>query len=118
MKPLYTIQELAHTLRLQPGTLRNKLSRGDDLPKSVVVGRRRLFPEQAVEAWLEAQEAHQAAAPSSGNQVVMDEAPKPVGRPRGPSAARVRVRDSGRPRARGTSHLGHSAAQIALFGKG
>ena len=45
MRPLYTIQELAHTLRLQPGTVRNKLSRGEDLPRSVRVGRRRLFPE-------------------------------------------------------------------------
>ena len=32
MRPLYTIQELAHTLRLQPGTVRNKLCRGEDLP--------------------------------------------------------------------------------------
>lgn len=43
MRPLYTIQELAHALRLQPGTVRNKLSRREDLPRSVVVGRRRLF---------------------------------------------------------------------------
>lgn len=117
MKPLYTIQELAQTLRLQPGTVRNKLSRGDDLPKSVVVGRRRLFPEQAVEAWLEAQEAHEAAATSSGTQTVVDEAPKPVGRPRGSSTARVRGGDSRRPKARSTSRLGHSSVQIGLFGK-
>lgn len=116
MKPLYTIQELAHTLRLQPGTVRNKLSRGDDLPKSVVVGRRRLFPEQAVEAWLEAQEAQQATA-LTGNQGVVEETPKPVGRPRGSSATRLPVRESRGPKARSTAHLGHSSAQIALFGK-
>lgn len=112
MKPLYTIQELAHTLRLQPGTVRNKLSRGEDLPKSVVVGRRRLFPEQAVEAWLEAQEAHQTAAP-----VLVEEAPKPVGRPRGPSSARALVPGSRRRKTRSTAHRGGSPAQIGLFGK-
>ena len=36
MRPLYTIQELAHALRLQPGTVRNKLSRGEDMPRSVL----------------------------------------------------------------------------------
>jgi excisionase family DNA binding protein len=71
MRPLYTIQELAHTLRLQPGTVRNKLSRGEDLPRSVVVGRRRLFPEEAVEAWLQAQEARQAV-PSPGKQAAVE----------------------------------------------
>ena len=64
MRPLYTIQELAHALRLQPGTVRNKLSRGEDMPRSVLVGRRRLFPEDAVEAWLQAQEARQTPLPT------------------------------------------------------
>ena len=115
MRPLYTIQELAHTLRLQPGTLRNKLSRGENLPRSVVVGRRRLFPEGAVEAWLQAQEARQAV-PSPGNQAAAD-APKPTGRPRGPSSARAPVRGSWRRKTRSTAHHSHSPAQIALFGK-
>jgi excisionase family DNA binding protein len=115
MRPLYTIQELAHALRLQPGTVRNKLSRGDDLPRSVVVGRRRLFPEDAVEAWLQAQEARQAV-PSPGDQAAA-EVPKPIGRPRGPSSARAPVRGSRRRKTRSTAHRGHSPAQIALFGK-
>lgn len=115
MRPLYTIQELAHALRLQPGTVRNKLSRGEDLPRSVVVGRRRLFPEDAVEAWLEAQEARQAA-PSPGNPAPAD-APKPIGRPRGPSSARAPVPGSRRRKTRSTAHRGPSPAQIALFGK-
>src|SRR6516162_2358601 len=38
MRPLYTIQELANTLRLQPETVRNKLSRGEDLPRNVELG--------------------------------------------------------------------------------
>ena len=80
MRPLYTIQELAHTLRLQPGTVRNKLSRGEDMPRSVLVGRRRLFPEDAVEAWLRDQEARQTIPP--GEAQATDDPPKPVGRPR------------------------------------
>jgi len=115
MKQLYTIQELAHTLRLQPGTVRNKLSRGEDLPRSVVVGRRRLFPEDAMEAWLQAQEARQAF-PSTDDQASAD-APKPIGRPRRPSTARVSVRVGRHRKTRGIARRGHSPAQIGLFGK-
>jgi len=115
MRPLYTIQELAHTLRLQPGTVRNKLSRGEDMPRSVVGGRRRLFPEDAVEAWLQAQEGREAV-PSAGNQAPA-EAPNPIGRPRAPSSARAPVREFQLRKSRRTAHRGHSPAQIALFGK-
>jgi excisionase family DNA binding protein len=115
MRPLYTIQELANTLRLQPGTVRNKLSRGEDLPRSVRVGRRRLFPEDAVEAWLQAQEARHEAALSPDNQAAAG--PKPVGRPRRPSAVAAPTRGSRRRKSRNTAHRGHSPAQIALFGK-
>ena len=115
MRPLYTIQELAQTLRLQPGTVRNKLCRGEDLPRSVVIGRRRLFPEDAVKDWLQAQEARQAV-PSAGNEATAD-ASKSMGRPHRPSSARVPVRGSGRRKTRSTAHRGHSPTQIALFGK-
>lgn len=54
MKPLYTIQELADALRLEPTTIRNKLSRGEDMPPSVRIGRRRLFPQDELESWLRA----------------------------------------------------------------
>ena len=54
MKPLYTIQELADALRLEPATIRNKLSRGEDMPPSVRIGRRRLFPQDELESWLRA----------------------------------------------------------------
>lgn len=115
MKPLYTIQELAHTLHLQPGTVRNKLSRGDDLPRSIVVGRRRLFPEDAVEAWLVAQEVHQAIP--SPDAMAPADAPKPIGRPRPPLKAQEPVRGAARRKTRSATHRGHSTAQIALFGK-
>src|SRR5262245_38774092 len=116
MRPLYTVQELANTLRLQPGTVRNKLSRGEDLPRSVRVGRRRLFPEDAVEAWMQAQEALQEAPPSPDNQVTAF-GPKPVGRPRRPSPTSVCGRGSRHRKTRSAKHRGHSPAQIALFGK-
>ena len=115
MRPLYTIQELAHTLHLQPGTVRNKLSRGDDLPRSIVVGRRRLFPEDAVEAWLVAQEVRQAIP--TPDATAPADAPKPVGRPRRPSKARAPVRESARRKTRNTGRRSHSPAQIGLFGK-
>lgn len=115
MRPLYTIRELAHTLRLQPGTVRNKLSRGEDMPRSVLVGRRRLFPEDAVEAWLRAQEARQAI-PSGEVQATADP-PKTVGRPRRPSNVSVPNRGSRRRKTRNSMHRNHSPAQIALFGK-
>jgi excisionase family DNA binding protein len=115
MRPLYTVQELANTLRLQPGTVRNKLSRGEDLPRSVRVGRRRLFPEDAVEAWLQAQEARHQADPSPDNQAAAG--PKPVGRPRRPSAVPAPARGSRHRKTHGAKHRSHSPAQIALFAR-
>src|SRR5215469_18524836 len=103
MRPLYTVQELADTLRLQPGTVRNKLSRGENLPRSVRVGRRRLFPEDAVEAWLQAQEARDEAAPSPESQAAAG-GPKPIGRPRSPSAVPGPARGSRRRKTRNTAH--------------
>ena len=114
MRPLYTIQELAHTLRLQPGTVRNKLSRGEDMPRSVLDGRRRLIPEDAVEAWLQAQEARQTI-PTAEVQATADP-PKPVGRPRHPANASAPKRGSRHRKTRSTKHRNHSPAQIALFG--
>jgi excisionase family DNA binding protein len=114
MRPLYTIQELANTLRLQPGTVRNKLSRGEDMPRSVLVGRRRLFPEDAVEAWLRAQEARQTI-PTDEVQATADP-PKPVGRPRHPSASAPK-RGFRRREPLNSKSRSHSPAQIALFGR-
>jgi len=116
MRSLYTIEELANALRLQPGTVRNKLSRGEDLPRSVRVGRRRLFPEDAVEAWLQAQEAPVEAAPAPEDQAAA-EGPKPIGRPRRLSAVPAPDRGSRRRKIRNTSRRSHSPAQIGLFGK-
>lgn len=115
MKPLYTIRELAHTLHLQPGTVRNKLSRGDDLPTSIVIGRRRLFPEDAVEAWLLGQEARQAG--SSPESPAPTDARKPVGGPRRHSKPQALVRDSARRKTRSATRRGCAPAQIGLFGR-
>src|SRR5579864_3427897 len=110
MRPLYTIQELAQTLRLQPGTVRNKLSRGEDLPRSVLVGRRRLFPEDAVEAWLQAQEARQTF-PSDEVQATAD-SPRPRGRPRHRSKASAPNRASRHGKTRNSNRRHASPAQI------
>jgi len=115
MRPLYTIQELAHALRLQPGTVRNKLSRGEDMPRSVLVGRRRLFPEDAVEAWLQAQEVRQTIPPDEVQ--ARADPPKPVGRPRRPSSASAPNLGSRRRELRKSRRHNHSPAQIALFGR-
>lgn len=56
MTRLITINELALALRLSPGTIRNKLACGSDLPPSIRVGRRRLFAQEQIDAWLKARE--------------------------------------------------------------
>jgi len=51
-KDFYTVGEIAELLRVQPGTVRNRLSRGDGcLPPSTLIGRRRLFPLGEYETW-------------------------------------------------------------------
>ena len=53
-KEFYTVEEIAELLRIRPGTVRNPLShRRRDLPPSVVIGRRRLFPLTDYRAWIQ-----------------------------------------------------------------
>ena len=75
MTLFYTVEEVAVALRVSPGTIRNKLSRGRgaDLPPSVRLGRRRLFPQERFHAWLRAHEVS-GAMPS-------EESGKPIPRP-------------------------------------
>jgi len=49
---LLTVNELADILHMDVGTIRNRLSRGEPMPPSVKVGRRRLFPTSELEKWL------------------------------------------------------------------
>ncbi len=52
MKDFYTVPEIAELLRVRSGTVRNRLGRKDrSLPPSILIGRRRLFPVAAYEAW-------------------------------------------------------------------
>jgi hypothetical protein len=52
-KAFYTVEEIAELLRIRPGTVRNRLSRRDcDMPPSIVIGRRRLFPLAGYEVWI------------------------------------------------------------------
>jgi len=47
-----TIEEMSERLHISPGTARNRLSRGEPMPPSVKIGRRRLFPSVELERWL------------------------------------------------------------------
>ena len=52
-KEFYTVEEIADLLRIRPGTVRNRLScRRRDVPPSIVIGRRRLFPLGDYEVWI------------------------------------------------------------------
>jgi len=55
---LLTAEELAQLLRTSPAQIYNILSRDDEgieLPKSIRVGRRRLWPESEIKEWISAQ---------------------------------------------------------------
>ena len=116
MRALYTVQELADALRLQPGTVRNKLWRGEDLPRSVRVKRRRLFSEEEVERWLQEQFASGATAAR------IEEGPerclKGPDRPRRPPATPTMLPTRGRPRRRTGAHQKQLAQQFGLFTEG
>lgn len=47
-----TIEEVSKRLHINVGTARNRLSRGDPMPPSCKIGRRRLFPSKELEKWL------------------------------------------------------------------
>lgn len=47
-----TIEEMSERIHISPGTARNRLSRGEPMPPSVKIGRRRLFPLGELEKWL------------------------------------------------------------------
>ena len=55
---LYTTEEVANILRTSAAQIHNILSRGyegTELPKSIRVGRRRLWPESEIKSWISAQ---------------------------------------------------------------
>ena len=47
-----TIEEVSKRLHIEVGTARNRLSRGDPMPPSCKIGRRRLFPSDELEKWI------------------------------------------------------------------
>ena len=52
-REFYTVEEIAELLRVRPGTVRNRISqRTRDVPPSIVIGRRRLFPLSDYEMWI------------------------------------------------------------------
>lgn len=48
----YTLEEISNELHISPGTARNRLALGKDMPPSIRVGRRRLFPVSEFEKWI------------------------------------------------------------------
>lgn len=47
-----TYEQAAGLLCMSTGGLRNRLCRGEPVPPSIKVGRRRLFPESELHRWL------------------------------------------------------------------
>ncbi|WMS85605.1 helix-turn-helix transcriptional regulator [Pleionea litopenaei] len=47
-----TYEQAASLLCMSTGGLRNRMCRGEPMPPSVKIGRRRLFPESALHTWL------------------------------------------------------------------
>jgi excisionase family DNA binding protein len=80
MSPPYTVEEIAALLQIAPATVRNRLCRGEDLPPSLRIGRRRLFPRDQFEAWLDSHETSRGAAQTDFG---------PIG---GPTLGRTRAR--------------------------
>ena len=48
----FTTKEAADKLHISIGTLRNRLSKGDPMPPSVKIGRRRLWPSEEFDRWI------------------------------------------------------------------
>jgi len=47
-----TLEQVSERMHIKAGTARNRLSRGEPMPPSVKVGRRRLFPEDEFDRWM------------------------------------------------------------------
>lgn len=53
LSEFFTLDQVASHLHISNSTLRNKLSKGENLPENFKVGRRRLFPKESFFIWLE-----------------------------------------------------------------
>lgn len=58
-----TLDEISRRLHIAPGTARNRMSKHDPMPPSVKVGRRRLFPEDKFNQWMEVRLQENAGSP-------------------------------------------------------
>ncbi len=48
----YTLEDISAELHITPGTARNRLMLGQDMPPSIRIGRRRLFPVTEFDKWV------------------------------------------------------------------
>lgn len=62
-----TYGQVADLLCMSTGGLRNRMSRGELMPPSVKVGRRRLFPESELHKWLAEQGSVQGGLLTQGS---------------------------------------------------
>lgn len=46
------IEDISARMHITVGTARNRLSRGEPMPPSIKIGRRRLFPESRFYEWM------------------------------------------------------------------
>lgn len=72
----YTLEKVSDELHISPGTARNRLATGKDMPPSIRVGRRRLFPVAEFEKWVT-----KVVAPIQ-NEIARENVTKKRGRPR------------------------------------
>jgi len=56
---LLTVRDIAKILVVSEGTIRNRLYRGDPMPPSLVIGKKRLFPLEEFEAWIDSHRTNQ-----------------------------------------------------------
>lgn len=47
-----SIEDISARMHISIGTARNRLSRGEPMPPSIKIGRRRLFPESLFHDWM------------------------------------------------------------------
>ncbi|MHB8453701.1 MAG: helix-turn-helix domain-containing protein [Acidiferrobacterales bacterium] len=74
----YTLEDISDELHISPGTARNRLAMGQDMPPSIKVGRRRLFPVTEFDKWV----AHVIAPLQEAPRKDAAPFPRKPGRPR------------------------------------
>ena len=78
----YTLEDIANELHIRPGTARNRLALGQDMPPLIKVGRRRLFAVSEFEKWVASVIAPILEAPCKDAEPLSNKPGHRPGRPR------------------------------------